>query len=200
MRKSQLIKSVLRELPDFNNVDTFFFVKQFEHVLSGFCCEVTPRGAYIWKFVYPLFDRFPCLSLLYSTRLEYPEGYIDFEKYDKKNLANEFLLRIKKHIDDAYHYLSLTQFCGLYEQRPELFKHERAEMAYGYSLILLGERDLAIKHLTNAVASLRGPTLAECLNVLNLVESNIEDAKLKVLNIEHEMKKNIGLKFVEVPT
>lgn len=193
MRKIQLIKKVLKEQSDFLNVGTFFFLKSFEHVLSGFCCEVTPRGAYIWRFVYPLFDRFDCLSLLYSQRLEYPEGYIDFELVDKENLADEFLLRINKYVDDAYQHLTLDQFCGLYERRPDLLKHERAQMAFGYSKVLLGEKDLAIKHLTEAVIYLREPALSECKNILSLIDSDFEGAKKEVLNLEQEMRKNIGL-------
>lgn len=193
MRKSQLIKKVLKERPEFLNVDTFFFVKPLEHILSGFCCEVTPRGAYIWKFAYPLFDKFDCISLLYSQRLEYPEGYIDFEKVDKKELADEFLSRIDKYVENAYQYLTLDQFCLLYEERPDLLKHERAEMTLGYTMILLGEKELAVKHLTGAVAYLREPALSECQTILKFVDSDMESAKKAVLDLEHEMKNSIGL-------
>ncbi len=193
MRKAQLIKKVLKERSEFLNVDTFFFVKPFEHVLSGFCCEVTPRGAYIWKFTYPLFDRFDCLSFLYSQRLEHPEGYIDFEKVDKKELADEFLSRIDKYVENAYQYLTLDQFCLLYEQRPDLLKHERAEMALGYTMVLLGKKDLAVKHLEGAVSYLREPALSECQNILKLAGSDMESAKKAVLDLEHEMKSSIGL-------
>ena len=193
MRKAQLIKKILKERSEFLNIDAFFFVKPVEHILSGFFCEVTPRGAYVWKFVYPLFDRFDCLSLLYSQRLEYPEGYIDFEKVDKKRLADEFLFRIEKHFEDAYQYLTLDQFCGLYKQRPALLKHERAEMALGYSMVLLGEKDSAIKHLEGAIVHLREPALSECQNILNLVKSDFESAKKGVLNLEREMRTHIRL-------
>lgn len=193
MRKVQLIKKVLKERPEFLNVDTFFCVKPFDHVLSGFCCEITPRGAYIWTFAYPLFDRFDCLSLLYSQRLEYPEGYIDFEKIDKKELADEFLSRIDKYIENAYQYLTLDQFILLYEQRPDLLKHERAEMALGYTMVLLGEKDLAVKHLTGAVANLREPALSECQNILKIVGIDMESAREAVLDLEREMKRSIGL-------
>jgi len=193
MRKAQLIKKVLNERPEFLNVDTFFFVKPLEHILSGFCCEVTPRGAYIWKFAYPLFDKFDCISLLYSQRLEYPEGYIDFEKVDKKELADEFLSRIDKYVENAYQYLTLDQFCLLYEERPDLLKHERAEMTLGYTMVLLGEKELAVKHLTGAVAYLREPALSECQTILKFVDSDMESAKKAVLDLEHEMKSSIGL-------
>jgi len=48
MRKAQFIKKVLSKKPEFLNSDTFFFVSPVEHVLSGFLCEMTPRGAYVW--------------------------------------------------------------------------------------------------------------------------------------------------------
>ncbi|WP_394201966.1 hypothetical protein [Marinagarivorans algicola] len=151
-------------------------MKPFEHVLSGFCCEVTPRGAYIWKFTYPLFDRFDCLSFLYSQRLEHPEGYIDFEKVDKKELADEFLSRIDKYVENAYQYLTLDQFCLLYEQRPDLLKHERAEMALGYTMVLLGEKDLAVNanvKLTHLCQSKIDPPEANWL--LNFQQGSLHD-------------------------
>lgn len=193
MRKEKFINEVLKRKPEFLNLGTFFFVKPFEHVLSGFCCEMTPRGAYIWKFLYPLFDKFDCLSLLYSQRLSYPDGYIDFEKIDKKELADEFLLRIDKYVNNAYRYLTLEQFCALYDERPDLLRHERAEMALGYGMVLQGEKSSAIKHLARALTYLREPALSECRDVLNLVDQDIEDAKRKILNFEKKMKENIGL-------
>ncbi|MDS1907813.1 hypothetical protein [Vibrio parahaemolyticus] len=193
MKKSQFIKKVLKERPSFRNIDTFFFIEPFEHILCGFFCEITPRGAYVWKFVYPLFDRFDCLSLLYSERLVYPEGYIDFANVDRTNLASEFVSRTNKFIESAHQYLKLEQFCELYSRRPDLLKHERAEMTLGYSYILLGKKELANKHLISALEYLREPALSECQNILSLLDIDIEEAKLGVLQLEQVMKKNIGL-------
>ncbi len=193
MRKTQFIKKVLKERPELFNVDTFFFVEPFDHVLSGFCCEITPRGAYVWRVVYPLFDKFNCLSFLYSQRLEYPEGYIDFGCVDKKELGGEFLLRIDKYIKEAYQYLTLEQFSRLFEQQPDLIKHERAEMAYGYCMVLLEKKELAEKHLSGALLHLREPAYSECQNVLALVEQDLVEAKKAVLDLECQMKQNIGV-------
>jgi len=166
--------------------------------LSGFCCEITPHGAYIWKFVYPLFDKFECISLLYSHRLDHPEGYINFDEIDKKELATEFLSRVDKYIEDAYSYLTLDQFCDLYIEEPSLLEHEVAEMVLGYSMTLLGKKESAIKHLTNASANvggyLREPALSECKNILSIVQSDIDIAQREILKLEQKMKKSIGLK------
>ena len=114
---------------------------------NPFRCELTPHGAYVWRFLYPLFNKFDCLSLLYSERLEYPSSHIDFGSHDRSELANQFLSRIAPHLENACSYLGLRQFCSYYDKRPALFEHEHAPMVYGYAMVLLDERSTAEEFL-----------------------------------------------------
>jgi len=194
MKKAQFIKKVLKEKPELSNVDTFFYVSPVEHILSGFCCEITPHGAYINRFLYPLFDKNEFIHLTYSQRLKYPDGYIDFDKVDKKELANEFLSRINGYVDSAYDYLTIQQFCHCLDERPELLDHEHAQMIFGYAMVLLNEKDKAREYLNKAIAELRKPFYDECNQILTLLDEDLESAKQVILSWEAEMKESIGLR------
>ncbi len=197
MKKQQFIKAVLAERPQFSNVDTFFYVSPVDHILSGFLCEMTPNGAYVWRFLYPLFDKFSCLHLTYSYRLPYPDGYIDYEKVEKKELANEFVSRIDQYVDDAYNYLALEQFVAYLDTQEELLSHEQVQKALGYTMILLGDKAKAKEYLGGCVAKLRKPE--ECQEVMAALDKGLDNAKRLVLDCEFDMEKLLGINRNEKP-
>lgn len=193
MNKVPFIRKILAGMPGFANVDTFFYLDEYEHILSGFCCELTASGAYLWKFVYPLFDKFECLSLLYSQRFPGASGFISFREVPKVQLAEEFLTRIEGQIEGAREYLSLPQFCGCFIERPALLRNEHAEMVLGYAKVLIGQSEEALVHLRNASKALDAPYLADCNNIINLVENDNLLARAAILGFENEMKKRLKL-------
>lgn len=193
MRKDKFVEKVLKERPDFINIGSFFFGENYDHVLSGFFCEFSGGGAYVWRFIYPLFDKFDCLSLLYSRRLEYPEGYIDFNKISKKFVADEFLARIKSFSFPKCQGVSVDDFCGLCEETPGFLEHERVLMSYGYAKAIIGEKELALESLKKSLEHLSGDSRLECEEILGLIDSDVDEAKKKIFSLESEMKKVIGL-------
>lgn len=193
MNKSQFIKKVLAGMPGFANVDTFFYLEEYEHILSGFCCELTASGAYLWKFIYPLFDKFECLSLLYSQRFPGSSGFISFREVPKVQLAEEYLIRIEGQIEGAREYLSLSQFCGCFIERPALLRNEHAEMVLGYAKVLMGQSEEALVHLRNASKALDGSYLADCNTIISMVNDDKLLAQATILGFETEMKKRLKL-------
>lgn len=193
MGNTNFARIVLTKMQDFSCRENYFFLSQVEHMLSGFFCELTPQGAYLWKFIYPLFDRFKGLSLLYSERFPSPAGYIDFSEISKSNLAEEFVARLKDHLDGAKRYLSIPQFCGYFVERPALLKHSHARMVLGYAETLMGHQDQALAHLSTAMPGLQKPYLNDCQMIFDLARVDMKSAKKEILRFESEMRKQIGL-------
>lgn len=193
MNKSQFINKVLKGKQGLANINTYFYVLPVTHILSGFFCEMTPRGAYIWRFLYPLFDTSDALHLLYSKRLEYPNDYIDFGSVDKADLANTFLYRIEAHIDDAHELLTIQKFRSYCESRPSLLEHEHSQMVYGFAMLLLNEDQKAFSFLNRARMHLQSPYKEQCLEVLQLLSKEPKVAKELILKWEESVKLKLGV-------
>lgn len=198
MRKSAFVKKVLAKMPGFVNTDTFFYLSPFEHILSGFCCEITAHGAYLWRFVYPLYDKFEGLSLLYSFRLPGVNSYIDFDRISRDHLAEEFTLRVAGHLDEAKQCLTLPQFMNYLDMRPGVLENAHSEMVYGYTKLLMDQKDLALHHLRDAIKRLREPYSSQCQTVLDLAKIDLNRAKEMILGFEVEMKNMLC--FTERPS
>ncbi|MFP1678697.1 hypothetical protein ACLD02_08350 [Alloalcanivorax sp. C16-2] len=196
MNRSNFVKSVMRDVVDMANINNYFYVLPVEHILSGFFCEMTPRGAYVWRFIYPLFDTSDEIHLLYSQRLDYPEDYIDFEKVDKSNLAAVFCERIENKVERARSMATLHNFCSYCEGRAALLEHELSQMAYGFALLLLDQNERACDFLNRAKNYLRGSHKERCIKVLQLLSQEPEGAKRLILNWEDENKYKLGVRTI----
>lgn len=197
MKKNKFIAEVLRKRLDLLNLDTYFYVSPVDCILSGFLCETTPRGAYVWRFIYPLFDRNENLTLLYSKRLDYPEGYIDYRKIPKNKLSDEFLLRIDKHVADTSNYLTVEGFYNYICEVTELSKNAYVQKAMGACMLLMGDKKRASNHLRIAAASpaamIKNDFRTECDQLMTLMEDDIEGAQRLILSWKDEMKERLGL-------
>lgn len=188
--------AVLSRLPGFSSTDEYFFVEPLQHVMSGFVCEKTPRGAYIWKFVFPLFDPFKTVSLSYSQRLAWPAGYIDFKEVPKALLAQEFVRRIEPHAKYSKLLLSLPEFRNYLAHRPETGRHEHLEMVLGFTCVLIGEQSLAALHLGQALPRMRPEYREYCERVLDALADGLDSAQREVLSIEVSVRQRLGLPAV----
>lgn len=194
MNKSRFVRQVLARVPEMASIDTFFYFAPFDHILGGFCCEMTPAGAYVWRFLYPLYDRFDTLTLLYSWRLSGEQGYIKFDKNSSEDkLAEDFVLRVTEHLGDSKKCLRVEQFCEIFDSRPALIKNPRAEMVFGYSKILLDEKAIALTHLKHALGGLKPPYRDDCQRVADLLELDLGRAQEAILGFESEMRARIAL-------
>lgn len=192
MRKTQFIARVLESRPNLDNVDTYFFVTPFDHVLSGFCAEMTPRGIYIWKFRYPLFDRYEGLSLVYSNRLAYPHGYVDYSSVPKESAVEVFLSTVGECWSEVYEHLSLDRFLA-YLQGEQFSKNDFIKKAISCCHILLGNERAAADCLRQAKDSLTAQRNMsfdkECVDLIDALSSGgIEQARDLVMKWEAQMK------------
>ncbi|MER2492429.1 hypothetical protein [Catenovulum sediminis] len=194
MTKNKLIKSVLQSKSIFSNKETYFFLAPFGDILSGFFCEMTPRGAYVWKFVYPLFDISGQLHLSYSSRLAYPEDFIDYKDVDKSKLAQEFLFRIVGHICDAYQRKSLSGFLQLCESRSGLLNNEVIQASYGCALILDSQNELGLKYLEKAIPYLPEGYRASCLKVIHGLQG-VPNAQQAIYELKADNLLRLKIKY-----
>lgn len=176
------------------SINTYFYVLPVEHILSGFFCEMTPRGAYVWRFLYPLFDTSDALHLLYSQRLDYPDDYIDFEKVDKSNLAATFIQRVENKVEEAKNVSTLHKFCAYCESRSALLEHEHSQMVYGFALLLLDQNERAYGFLNRAMNHLQGSHKEQCMEVLKLLSQEPKVAKELIVRWEEANKSRLGVR------
>lgn len=194
MNKKKFIKRVLESNSELSSIDTYFYLKPVEHVLSGFMFEVTPNGGYVYRFNFPLFDKFDYLTLLYSHRLSGGDSYIDFDTVVEENVAVEFLKRISGHFDDAHRCLTLEGFCHYMEACEPLLKHGHALMVLGYAYVLRDHPDKAEILLNSALDKLRGRFLRDCQENIDILRKDHSCLKKILLDREKEMASSIGLK------
>ena len=192
MKKSVFVKRVLDGLPGFASHDTYFYLSPNEEILSGFCCEMTPHGAYVWRFVYPLFDKFQSFHLSYSQRLSGEQGYIDFSTTSRSQLAAEFLSRIEPVIAACKETVTLLQFISHFEEHG-LGANPRLYLILGYAKVLAGERDEALVILQNASENLNGSSLTDCQEIFNLLQADMVLASNRILAYANEMSRALHL-------
>lgn len=191
--RKRFSRLVLDRLPGLTGIDGYFFSPAFEHILSGFFCEMTPHGAYVWRFVYPLFDRFEGFSLLYSYRLPGEDGYIDFKREPKGLVGDIFVSRIEPIVGLANECKSIVDFLTYCRERPGLLRNAHAAMAYGYAQMLEGNKDDALSWLDRAAGDLNEPYSSECRLVMRLASECVDLAKSKILSYESEMRAMAGI-------
>jgi hypothetical protein len=193
--KKKFVADVLDKLTGFSSFDTYFFSRSFEHMLSGFNCEITPRGAYIWLFAYPLFDRSDFLHLSYSERMPFPKGFIDFSVIPQARLTDEFLLRIEGLAESAGTPLALANFFQKFEKEPRLLNNERLRGTLGFAKVLANDVDAAKEHLSAVLSSSHElPWRKDVSNVYEKLAANDLGGAIKlVTGFENMTKQRLGI-------
>jgi len=193
VNQTKFIDEVLGQLPGFSNTGTFFYVTPFDHVLTGFGLEITAKGAFLIRFVYPLFFKFECLTLTYSDRFKGLDGYLDFKEIEEKSLPVEFISRIKERMGEAKNCLTIQQFCTHVLGNRALQEISHVQMVLGYAYILAGDKQAALEWLTRSVKNLSDRYRAECLSIMKLLNQDLFLAEKKIRDFEQEMKKILGI-------
>lgn len=193
MTKVQIIKQVLKAYPEFTNLGPYFYLPDYDYILSGFLYNRTPSGFDCIQFVYPLFDKECSLHLTYSRDLFYKS----FESIDKKDIAIELIQGVKPHVSKFKDCLTLDAFFNhmMTTKSNRVLSHESCQKTLGYLSILLDEKDEAIKYLQLAIAQQRSedsPINIECKPILKLLEqNNMALAQQKVIGFADEMRTKI---------
>ena len=179
--------------PELSRLGRFYFIREFDHVLSGFFIEKTPRGAYLWKFVYPLFDDFEDLNLIYSQRLSGEQGYVDFDSGFDGDMAKLIGDRVKDIVESARGILTIPQFLSYCESYPGCLDNPLGLLNYGYGQILTGHYSEAGSNLAKALYKLPERRAQFCMYIMDLLKSNPGAAQEAVLSLEVRKRAELGL-------
>lgn len=142
----RFIKQVLNQAPEFGVVDHYFYELPVGHILTGFLCERGSGACYVWKYAFPLYDRFHHLHLLYGNRLPLGEGIIDAHVSETQRIASEFMKRIEPYRDEVRSLAQYNRFAEFLIERRS-FKRDDVRRTYALTLIMLGREKKAKSEL-----------------------------------------------------
>lgn len=187
--------------PSLSCVDAFFILDGTCHILSGFFCEATPGGVYLWKFVFPLFDSYGGFRLTYSEKLPYPKGYIDYSEIDRTRLAQVVSSRIQEELDGAQDSLQLSSFIAYYDKNSLLLDNPVILKTYAFALCLSGSYEKSLICLRKAIESKTIKNnenyFRKCSEILCLLEKGLhEDAAAILSRWSSELASEVGVERV----
>jgi hypothetical protein len=198
MNNKKIKTKILSIYPDLIEIEGFYFFRDYSHVLAGFHCEFTPRGVYVSKAFYPLFDRAGFLHLSYSSRILSVVN-------QPKVLSGGSDISLPEKINSviSLNYSSMKSSCNL--DGFNRFLSERVRntgnpviiQTYAMCLILLDQFDPAIEWLSVALSSERAEIKAnfrdDCQTLLDLVEKNPIECKLLLNSWEEDRRDELSL-------
>ena len=197
MKNKRFVAEVLKLNPYFSCIDGFFYFTKVEHLLSGFVCENGSGGFYVWKYAYPLFDRFQRLHLNFGERLKYPDGFIDLNHVAKKDVAIEFSRRISGYIDEVFALQDLEKFLHYLEKDESALRNPKIRKCYAFTLVLVDRcydaKEQLITVLDSETAKSDKVFYEDCTEVLNLIYSDNNVAKDLITFWGKETKLTLGL-------
>ena len=139
--------AVIKKWPDTIYVDGCFVQMPISHVATGFCIERPPSGAYLWRFLYPLYVPSESFHLTFSNRLPPPNGFISLPgQRSAQELADEFITRIAPHREAVRSLSNLENFKKYLETECSL-KSPFTREGYAMTLVMLGKGDAAMESL-----------------------------------------------------
>jgi hypothetical protein len=189
-------KAVLKHLPILIEVGSALLEPPILHVASGFSCERTQSGAYIWKVAFPLYYPTESIGLTFSDRI--PHGYIP-GRWNDRELAAEFVRRIEPYRPGVRALGDLSVF-RRYLEESELRKlgSPFIRRAYAFTLVLLGETEEAKEQL-RYLRDVTGPERSEPnfhtenAEVESALSASLESAQSLLLQWEAETRHRLGL-------
>jgi hypothetical protein len=139
--------AVSKKWPDMIYIERRFVQTPISHVATGFCIERPPSGAYLWRFLFPLYVPSESLHLTFSNRLPRPNGFISLPgQRSAQELADEFLTRIAPHREAVRSLSNLENFKSYLETDSSL-KSPFIREGYAMTLVMLGKGDEAMESL-----------------------------------------------------
>ncbi|RZM70378.1 hypothetical protein C3B51_22975 [Pseudoalteromonas rubra] len=175
------MKDLAKALPEYTCTDGYVLKPNAEHILNGYALEITGRGVYVNRFVFPLFDCVEFITLLYSDRVG---QFINFETVGKSNVCQHILelITVCERNNEEVH--SPGDFIKFFESHPSLQTHPHACLINGFSLALKGDFDSSAD-MIQSVKDKLPEKYARCgESVLSLLESDPEKAVKRILENE----------------
>lgn len=190
--------AVIKQWPDMIYVDQCFVQMPISHVATGFCIERPPSGAYLWRFLYPLYVPSESFHLTFSQRLPPPNGFISLPgQRTAQELADEFAKRIAPHREAVRNLSHLENFKNYLETDSSL-KSPFIREGYAMTLVMLGKGDEAMESLqmlsNDAILCREPPDLIGNVDkVIEALSVSAGNARELMSRWEVQTRRRIGL-------
>ncbi len=173
----------------------YFFRADFDYVLQGLCFEYVPRGVYIWRFCFPLFD-FVGLNLTFSARLCQQKGFVAKGAMSEEGIVDFAMSSPEAHsVFDRNKSIDLPEFIHGIEARPYNWHESRVALIYAASLVLIGQdvraASLLDKLAAKSVLGVRDTAGCDCLRAS--LHQGLEPARALLEQIRQENMQTLGL-------
>lgn len=167
----------------------YFFRSDFDYVAQGIVLEFVPRGLYVWKFIFPLFDSFgPHLS--YSSRIA-DRPFIGKDQMADDDVIESILSSPElRRVLEAKSSMTLLEFASFLEARGLRGAH--AHINHAATLALLGKKDLALKLLNELAPALDDHDLKLCDALIVALNHGVEAVKSMLDVVKEENVKKLG--------
>lgn len=174
----------------------YYFRSDFDHVLEGLNFEYVPRGVYIWRFCFPLFD-FAGLNLTFSERLCRQKGFVAKSAMSEEAIVDFAMSSPEaQNVFDRNNPIDLPEFIHSIESLPYDWRDTHAALGYAASLVLLGQNVQRATSLLDrlATASVLGArSLAGCDRLRASLHQGVEPARALLDQVRQENMRALGL-------
>lgn len=174
----------------------YYFRSDFDHVLQGLCFEYVPRGVYIWRFCFPLFD-FAGLNLTFSERLCQQKGFVAKGAMSEEAIVDFAMSSPEaQSVFDRNKSIDLPEFIHGIESLPYDWHDTHAALIYAASLVLTGQDVQRATRMLDklAAASVLGPrALAGCNRLRESLHQGLEPARALLDQVRQENMRTLGL-------
>lgn len=174
----------------------YYFRSDFDHVLEGLNFEYVPRGVYIWRFCFPLFD-LAGLNLTFSERLCQQKGFIAKGAMSEEAIVDFAMSSPEaQSVFDRSKPIDLPEFIRSIESLPFDWRDTHAALIYAAALVLLGQDVQRVTSLLDrlATASVLGArSLAGCNRLRASLREGLEPARALLDEVRQENMRTLGL-------
>lgn len=174
----------------------YHFRADFDHVLEGLNFEYVPRGVYIWRFCFPLFD-LAGLNLTFSERLFQQKGFVAKGAMSEEAIVDFAMASPEAHsVFDRHTSIDLPEFIHRIESLPYDWHNTHAALIYAASLVLLGQD---VQRATSLLDKLAGASvlgvrsLAGCDRLRASLHQGLEPARALLDQMRQENMRALGL-------
>lgn len=195
MNKKLIAKLMCSRRNPLVNSGAYFFRADFDYVLQGLCFEYAPRGVYISKFLFPLFDS-AGLNLTFSERLLQQKGFVAKGSMTEQGIV-DFAMNSPEAgaVFDPVESIGLSGFINGIESLPYDWRSTRVALIYAEALILNGQPALAANILDGlaSIAVLSANDLLTCNHVMGKLKEDSKSACAMLDQVRQENLKTLRL-------
>lgn len=182
----------MKRIPGICCHNGYFYFNNPREILSGFYLENTRHGAYVWKYILPLFDPASAMHLTYSLRLEGAAGYIDTIGLSKQIIAEKFCAIVEPIQVELQSLKAHNDFQNYIERNDDFLMNPLVRGVYGITLLLSDNIKEAIDELQLCLNSTnKGHNPEEYSffeNVLDNIEEDSMNAKKEIFKFVQNKK------------